>query len=105
MYMECDTAIGSIITDEETVAVLTDICNLLPIKGTDETLKYADIQEDWEQTVLLFFNGGLDSKTREVPAMEILTASRVASLHFAPYKALVKKYADLIIARQQEEKS
>ena len=105
LYMECDTAIGSIITDDETVAVLTELCNLLPIKGTDETLNYDDIKENWEQTILLFFNGGLDVATREVTFDKILTASKVASLHFAPYRAYVKKYADQIQEREKAEKS
>lgn len=100
MYINCDGAIGSIIASDEAVSALTELCSLLPVKDDKAPLDYETIKDNWEQTILLFFNGGLDLDTREVSGDNILVPSKVSSLHFFPYVPIIRKYA---LLKQKEE--
>jgi hypothetical protein len=104
-YIECDGAVGAILMDEDIINTLTTICGLLPVQGTDTFLDYETICENWEQLVVLFFNGGLNQVTREVSGEDILTPSKVASLHFLPYVEDIKKFARQKRDREELEKS
>jgi hypothetical protein len=102
-YIECDGAVGAILMDSDVIATLTLMCSVLPIHDTDEFLKYEDICQNWEQLVLLFFNGGLNPTTREVSSENILNPSWVASLHFLPYVSEIKKFARAKRKKEEEE--
>lgn len=91
-YVECDGAIGLLFRDEDVISDLTNACLLLPIVGKEgEYLNYEDICENWEQLIVLFFNGGLNQDTRFT---DNLLPSKISQLHFLPYAEILKKYAE-----------
>ena len=91
-YFEHDGALINLIIDPEVISDLTAICNILPIVGkTEQYLNFEDIQENWEQLVTLFFNSGLDAKTRTV---EKIAPGKIGNLHFFPYLKVLNEYQE-----------
>lgn len=94
-YVDVDGAIGKIIGDTVIQSTLKTICNLIPIvnpKASDpEYLEFDTLSENWEQLVILFFNGGFDINTRTLKSIE---PSKISSLHFLPYAELTNKYVE-----------
>jgi hypothetical protein len=54
-----------------------------------EFLKFEDICDNWEQLVVLFFNGSLNEE-RELE--NVTTPSKVSQLHFFPYLTILQKH-------------
>jgi hypothetical protein len=62
-YARCNGAIGEIIAKPEVRTRLQTVCNLLPLvnaKDPAEFLDFEKIQDNWEQLIVLFFNGSLN---------------------------------------------
>lgn len=101
-YVDVNGAIGQIMADEDITSVLASICSLIPVvekKGGEVVyLDYTEISENWEQLIVLFFNGGLNLDTR---AADDVLPSQISQLHFFPYMDLINKE----IERVKEEKS
>lgn len=103
LYVKQDGAIGTALADPQVIADLELVCSLLPIVGSkaeQEYLSYDDIKENWEQLILLFFNGGLNTETRE---MEDLVAGKISSLHFLPVGKAMQKALDELRAEKLKE--
>lgn len=95
-YVEVDGAFAKIMIDPDAIADLTAICSLLPLvektkSGETQYLSFEDIQDNWEQLIVLFFNGDLNPEKREA---ESISPSRIGQLHFFPYLEVLKKYLD-----------
>ena len=93
-YMDADLSFGEVISDPNIRSDLSTLCGVLPIisaKNNPERtyLKFEDICENWEQLILLFFNGSLNLETREVTD---ITPSLVSNLHFLPYGQMWNKH-------------
>lgn len=91
-YVECSGFIGEIIAKEPIREKLAAMCNILPIVSStakEEFLKFEDICDNWEQLVVLFFNGSLNDD-RELE--NVTTASKVSQLHFFPYLTILQKH-------------
>lgn len=101
-YIACDGNIGMLFKDEQVVNDLTIACNLLPIVGKDETLQFEDICENWEQIILLFFNGGLNPDTRRT---DNIMPSRVSQLHFLPFGEMLMKHVKAIQEQKKESEN
>jgi len=99
-YVQADGAMAKLFTNPELVADLELACSLLPITGKEDTsLDYSEICENWEQTVLLLLNGGLDVDTREIGTVR---PSKVSQLHFLPYMETVRK--TILSMKEEAEK-
>ena len=92
-YIESDGAIGKFIADPELRSKLQTLCSLLPIIGSknveQEYLNFEDISENWEQLILLFFNGQINMENRQV---NDISPSKVSQLHFLPYNEMMLKH-------------
>jgi hypothetical protein len=100
-YVSCNGFIGEIITKPVVRERLEAMCNILPtvnVSGKDEFLKFDDISDNWEQLILLFFNGSLNDE-RELE--NITNPSKVSQLHFFPYVQILQKYVN---AKEEQDK-
>lgn len=101
-YVKSNGAVGKLFLDPEVISDLEVACSLLPIVGKPDTyLDYSEILENWEQLILLFFNGGFNQDTREV---DELKPSKVSQLHFLPYMETVAKAIEEEKERVEKEK-
>lgn len=103
-YIEEDGAFGTIILDPSVQADLTTVCSLLPleqkIKGETEYLKYEDIKDNWEQLILLFFNGSFDYEVGDVTDV---STSLVSKYHFLPYGKMLRNHLAQVEKDQKEK--
>lgn len=97
-YILEDGALGKLLLDTDFIADLKLICSLLPVIGTSNSLNFEDIQENWEQLVTLFLNGGFNPETRR---MDAISESEVAKLHFLPYGKMLNTH---LATYQEREK-
>lgn len=103
-YVEEEGALGKLMSDEAVRSDLTTACSLLPLAdktktGEDQYLDFEDIQDNWEQLVVLFFNGSFDEDTRTSPT---LLPSKVSNLHFFPYLEMLRTHLKEIEKNQEE---
>jgi hypothetical protein len=105
-YVRSNGYIGEFITDESVRANLLSMCNLLPIVSTKDPIEYLDfttIEDNWEQLILLFFNGSLNEDSRELD--NVTTASLVSQLHFFPYLTMLQKHVEQKAKEEEKRKS
>jgi hypothetical protein len=89
-YVDSDGALGVLFNDAEFVSDLESACSLLPIVGKEEAfLNFEDISDNWEQLVVLFFNGQFNQETR---THVTIAQSEVSRLHFLPYGEMLTKH-------------
>lgn len=106
-YVEVDGAIGKIIADADFRSQLESLCSILPLvektkTGEDKYLEFSSIEDNWEQLILLFLNGGLNPSTRRNDSP--FTPSLISDLHFLPYIEIMKKtIQDLEKTREAED--
>jgi hypothetical protein len=101
-YARCNGAIGEIIAKEEVRTRLQTVCNLLPIVSTKEPIEYLDfekIQDNWEQLVVLFFNGSLNDDRQLV---DVTTPSKISELHFFPYVQMLQKHVEIMTEEKEK---
>jgi hypothetical protein len=87
---------------KEVNQLLNSICSILPIANTGkkETLNYEDIENNWEQLALLFFNGAIDVETRQITD---IISSKVCELHFFPYRKWFQEKAAELYPQPENE--
>jgi hypothetical protein len=106
LYVEVDGAIGLLFSSNEYIKevnqLLNSICSILPIANTGkkETLNYEDIENNWEQLALLFFNGAIDVETRQITD---IISSKVCELHFFPYRKWFQEKAAELYPQPENE--
>lgn len=103
-YARCNGAIGEIIAKPEVRTRLQTVCNLLPIVNAKEPTEYLDfekIQDNWEQLIVLFFNGSLNDDRQLV---DVTTPSKVSELHFFPYVQMLQKHVEALEAEKDKTK-
>lgn len=106
-YVEVDGAVGKLMADESVRADLTTMCSLLPIAEKTKTgevqyLNFEEIQEHWEQLIVLFFNAGLNIETRD---LDQIIPSKISQLHFFPYMEIFRTYHNKMMEEKEKEKS
>lgn len=102
-YVEEDGGFGTLMADAAVIADLQAICSILPLvektkTGETQYLDFEDISDNWEQLIILFFNGGLDVATR---VSERVMPSLISSLHFFPYLTMLQKIVKEVEALNQ----
>lgn len=101
-FITYEASMGEILLDEEARSSLEAICGLLPVVGKDnEYLEFKDIQENWEQLIVLFFHGGYDTERRELGTVK---PSKVSDLHFLRYGEMLVKHLQIAKEREAKEK-
>lgn len=107
-FFDCDAQIGILLSDNDTRALLDELCSYLPIKGNKGTnndtlfLSLEDIDEDWEQLIVLFFHGNLlPDRTFGTPL-----PSKISALHFLAYQTMMTNHVKRIkkqLTEKEEE--
>lgn len=104
-YVKCNGAVGELLYRTDIRDSLTTMCNMLPIVSTKESNEFLDfsrIEENWEQLVLLFFNGSLD-EDRELRDASV--PGHVSQLHFFGYVRMIQKHVESEKEANEKEKS
>lgn len=103
-YARCNGSIGEIIAKEAVRGRLQTMCNLLPLVSSKDPVEYLEfekIQDNWEQLIVLFFNGSL---TEDRQLTDVTTPSKVSELHFFPYVQMLQKHVEAMAEEKDKSK-